>query len=191
MTETKTEEAPVHLTCFSTHTANHCSEPDHHSSAHCCTSTRQLDPFEHDFGNNEIDQFESFRATQRGAKVLGPDAVNPAPVEAGSQKTGSYEVNEIGPEGETKFTIDNFRAIRGLCGRLDVELATRIGSLAGRTRTTQDQAGAVHGTVPDRRPAPRIADQPPRLESLSNLLAKPDADPKWRFTSSPTQSPDW
>jgi len=27
------------------------------------------------------------------------------------QKTPSYEVTEIGPEGETKFTIDNFRAI--------------------------------------------------------------------------------
>ena len=27
------------------------------------------------------------------------------------QKTSSYEVTEIGPEGETKFTIDNFRAI--------------------------------------------------------------------------------
>ena len=27
------------------------------------------------------------------------------------QKTTSYEVTEIGPEGETKFTIDNFRAI--------------------------------------------------------------------------------
>lgn len=42
------------------------------------------------------------------------------------QKTPSYEVTEIGPDGETKFTIDNFRAINSKheMGKVVHEIAT-------------------------------------------------------------------
>ncbi|KAK3725953.1 mitochondrial aspartate-glutamate transporter agc1 [Vermiconidia calcicola] len=124
----------------------------------------------HDFGN-EIAQFESFRATQRGAKVLGSDAVNPTPIEA---------------EGETKFTIDNFRAIRGLCGRLEVEAPSPTAPVQRKIKREQY---TVLFQIADQRRESRINLQDWTV--FNNLLAKPDAVPLWRFTSSPTQSPDW